>query len=539
MTDSNWFPPPEPSPSAPAAAADPFNQDPAPEGPFTPPPPVPYLPPQSLPASSGPPAAFSRPPMSYGAPIAPRSRARQFFSRYGGAVVAGAMLVGMVVVTQVTGKDEPSPWPEAWDPRVVDIVDFVERERGLEFEHPVFIAFFTEEEYRDLAGASAEPSAATAAYYRDEAALLNAQGLVADGYDALGGQQTFQGELTLGYYSPDIKRMVVIGTELTPATRVVLAHELTHALQDQHFTLDLTDAGFNQRAIVEADAMRVEDAYRATLPADEQAEADVVLMGDEGTAAAADGIPWTVLDRMYAPYALGPALVEQAFADGGNAAVDRLIISPPTEEVLANPWLAGDDGAAVDDDVTVGVEASEGDDLRPVGPLSYLTAVVMLDAWLPWTEARAALEGWEGGSIRAVSTDDGVCVDFGFKVADPYRLVAALNTWAAAVNSAASPLAANGRVTMTACERDGGAAPPTPEITTVGALLLEQYVLEDAEVSIEEFGPAALHCYTGELVDGPAAGLLMTAERTDAQQATLDATKAAAATTCGLPPTFT
>ena len=32
-------------------------------------------------------------------------------------------------------------YPAAWDPRVVDLVSFVEKQRGLNFEHPVFVDF--------------------------------------------------------------------------------------------------------------------------------------------------------------------------------------------------------------------------------------------------------------------------------------------------------------------------------------------------------------------------------------------------------------
>ena len=52
-------------------------------------------------------------------------------------------------------------------------------------------------------------------------------------------------EGTLAYYDPSGEQVFVRGTELTPAVRVTLAHELAHVLQDQHFDLErLADQDF-------------------------------------------------------------------------------------------------------------------------------------------------------------------------------------------------------------------------------------------------------------------------------------------------------
>ena len=78
----------------------------------------------------------------------------------------------------------------------------------------------------------------------------------------------------LGVYQPATKHVYVRGTALTPDVRVTLAHELTHALQDQE--VDLAglerlqgEAGSAARATIEGDAVVNEQAYAATLsPAD-------------------------------------------------------------------------------------------------------------------------------------------------------------------------------------------------------------------------------------------------------------------------------
>jgi hypothetical protein len=46
--------------------------------------------------------------------------------------------------TAIGVKVSPSP---KWDERLVDLVDFVERGRGLDFKHPVPVRFLTERQF--------------------------------------------------------------------------------------------------------------------------------------------------------------------------------------------------------------------------------------------------------------------------------------------------------------------------------------------------------------------------------------------------------
>src|SRR3546814_21123129 len=61
-------------------------------------------------------------------------------------MVGGTLLVGaLAVVTGVTDSG-PDP-PDTWDPRVAQLVEFVEDERGLTFDHQVHVDFLTAEPY--------------------------------------------------------------------------------------------------------------------------------------------------------------------------------------------------------------------------------------------------------------------------------------------------------------------------------------------------------------------------------------------------------
>ena len=81
------------------------------------------------------------------------------------------------------------------------------------------------------------------------------------------------------------RRSTCAGTDLTDVdVRVTLVHELTHALQDQHFDLTKLDDAvetsgedFALTALVEGDATSVEDDYLFSLP---QAEQDAYFAED-------------------------------------------------------------------------------------------------------------------------------------------------------------------------------------------------------------------------------------------------------------------
>ena len=109
--------------------------------------------------------------------------------------------------------------------------------------------------------------------------VLQAVGLVEPGTDVVAACRTLLGAGVVGFYDPATDELVVRGTSTSPYVRSVIAHELTHALDDQHFELDrpavdeaADESAFGFTGLVEGNAVRAEQAYRDTFT-EEEAEA--------------------------------------------------------------------------------------------------------------------------------------------------------------------------------------------------------------------------------------------------------------------------
>jgi hypothetical protein len=367
----------------------------------------------------------------------------------------------------------------AWPAEIEPIAQFVEAERQLAFTNPVEVQFLPDDEFNKLF-APPPDQAPTAEDISVASRYYDALGLAKD-YDAYAGQQALGESSVLGLYRLDDETVYVRGDVLTPGVKVVLAHELAHALQHQHFTIETGGPGDLQtRAIVEADATRVEQAYLRTLSATDQqhALADMNAGGDPSEFEYGD-IPPSVIDSLYAPYVIGPQFLDARFAAGGNAGVDAALRDIPSQEELLAPETFG----AGADDVTTTAPVPDGAIVvYENAPVPLYDVLQMMDAWLPWAGARTALDGWAGGSSATFESSEGVlCVSFSI-VNDTIEyanlLATTLGEWAAAAMSSATPTvdsaASQPTVNFTACERPAGASTPAkPAFTTSSLAYLE------------------------------------------------------------------
>jgi hypothetical protein len=257
-----------------------------------------------------------------------------------------------------TGPSAPAPTPadpDAIRARARELQRFVERERGLPFTRDVEVEVLETEAFktRVLAEFDKERPA-----LETQGRLLQATGLLPADLDAVEAQRQLLGDGVLGFYDPVTEALVVRGSADTPMLREIMVHELTHALEDQHFDLDRpelaerrdgSDWGF--LALVEGSARRIEYRY-----VDQLSEADRTQLDQEqlqlgmGQIGSLTTTPMVLPQLLMAPYDYGRPFVQHLVDTGGQARLDAAFAAPPTSsEQIVEParFDAGDTPKAV------------------------------------------------------------------------------------------------------------------------------------------------------------------------------------------------
>jgi hypothetical protein len=259
-------------------------------------------------------------------------------------VIALAVVLGLLVLAGLlVARGGSSKWAKAWDPRVVDLVKFVEGDRELTFKHPIKVEFLTNAQFDAfLKQGGSEGGSDTNAYI-----VQQSLGLVAADYDPAKGKAG-EAASTVGVYTPSDKMIRVRGDNLTADVRITLVHELTHALQDQAFDLGKVDRLANSdeeargvNAIIEGDATLVEQNYASDLSDKDHAEIEA---GNGGVADTGDRLPPAIIATFGLPYLVGDEFVYFVGADGVEAR-NGLFTKPPTSQLpLIDPLAYADAG---------------------------------------------------------------------------------------------------------------------------------------------------------------------------------------------------
>ena len=231
--------------------------------------------------------------------------------------------------------------------------------------------------------------------------------------DALLAFQTGQ---VVGFYNPvDGELVYRADGDIGLVERVTLAHELTHAIDDQHFDL----------ARIDGIAARCRDeAFQAALGAVEGSaqffamkvlfefppdDGDLSGLGDGG--GLPEGVPPFIADLLLWPYTAGQAFVTALGSAGGVAEIDAALRTFPTttEQILHPERYPTDRPTPVDVPELAGeLGAAWGDlDAMQVGE-AWLQA--MLELRLDAAIAEAAAAGWDGGIYRAFTDGEDAVV---------------------------------------------------------------------------------------------------------------------------------
>lgn len=285
----------------------------------------------------------------------------------------------------------------------------VEEVRGLPFKRAVAAEPLSRRELEKLLTESYEEEVPRDQAEAEERALITIGALPAgtDLYDAVLDFGTSQ---IIGFYDTETRRLVFESDPSpSPLARFTLAHELTHALDDQHFDLGLLDelnrACLDDRAaaylsLVEGDAVMVQFEWaRTSLSQDE-----IQRLQNEAASFPPPPatVPRFVQEQFGFPYQAGQAFVEALLARGGIEALDEAFRHPPvsTEQVLHPARYPRDAPQDVRvPDLSAGLGSGwKAIDFSEVGE-GFLRGMLELD--LPSGEARVAAAGWDGGEYRA------------------------------------------------------------------------------------------------------------------------------------------
>ena len=348
-------------------------------------------------------------------PSRPQRRFDPFYVLALLAVVLSAALIYVIFF-----RDDSEDHPAAWDERVADLASYVEEERGLAFDHPVAVEFMSNEEFRKEVSVQQELTEAEQAEMESMEAGMRAMGLISGDIDMVEAGNELRGDGVAGFYEPRTKRIVIRGLEkdgeLPTTLRATLVHELTHALQDQHFelmTIETEDSGEAAalQAVVEADAELVREAWVDELPEFQQEQlAKQEAEGPGGEEMDFEDVPPVFVELMSFPYIFGPDFLQEVIDERGekgrNAVMEDL---PTTEEHIVLPETYLDREEPVDvplPDLEEGeepIKASEGD-------FGMTSLLVVLAERVDFSQAWPAVQGWAGDASRAFERDGTTCV---------------------------------------------------------------------------------------------------------------------------------
>jgi hypothetical protein len=329
--------------------------------------------------------------------------------------------------------------------------------RGLPFLEPVETTFLSDDDFRQRVLDQLDEDLDPAELAEIEM-IWQALGLIDADLSLEAALRDAFGEAVLGFYNPETDELVVRGVVLDPLLRSTLVHELTHALDDQHFDIERaelmdgedTEAQFGFIGLVEGTASWVEDQWVAGLSDDE------LLALREAEARFGAGIdysdlPETLLIDISLPYIFGPELVRTIVERGGTDGIDAAYLDPPsTGEHLFDPlgYLESDDPVRVPAPPADGEVLVDG----VVGASGFYEMLLWGD---PSNAGRMATD-WGGDHFVVWRDDpdvDRAClrVDMvGDRAEDTDRAYDALQEYAR-VHGDATAERVDGRVRLTAC----------------------------------------------------------------------------------------
>jgi hypothetical protein len=242
----------------------------------------------------------------------------------------------------------------------------------------------------------------------------------------------------IGFYQPSNKQLVFVGSS-TPSSleQLTLAHELTHAIDDQHFDLTRVDSLQNS-CMDEAGSAALATIEGSAQFFSFQVARRYFSLSDLGgllqqSVPSLQGVPPFIVQMEVWPYIGGLQFVMTLDARGGTAAVNDAIRHLPTStEQVIHPERYPNDQPQTVTVPDLGPKLGRGWhdlDVEQVGE-EWLSALLALR--LDQTTAGVAASGWDGGLARSWADGRNTAVELSTvwdTTNDAEEFAAAMRTW--------------------------------------------------------------------------------------------------------------
>jgi len=327
--------------------------------------------------------------------------------------------------------------------------------RGFGYDHPVVAEPVSQAEIgRDVVAYTDQ--AYPKGQYARRSIAWDTIGVVPDGTDLRAAYEGYGSSQVIGYYDTITGTLKFTGSASpSPLERITLAHELTHAIDDQRFGLErLDELGAECRdedsaaatALVEGNATFFMLRWAQTfLTAAQQVQVGVEAAQQDTST---DGIPPFLVRLEAFPYQQGMTFVSALDSRGGLKAVDQAFEHlPVSTEQIIHPERYPNDAPTPVNVPDLSAELGEGWKDLDVMTIGEEWLQIALGLRLDPSQASTAAAGWDGGTYRAWSNGDASAVVLSTvwdTVADASQFADAMNAWIADGDGSATVIEPSG-----------------------------------------------------------------------------------------------
>lgn len=332
------------------------------------------------------------------------------------ALAAAARLCGVPEPDLSGGSDVPAEGPTP--PVIAELMDELPQIRGFDFTEPVIAEPVDQSEiakdlteYADIAYPKEQMARRSLAW--DTIGVIPEGTSLRDSYEEYGSSQV------IGYYDTLTGTLKFIGSaDPSPLERITLAHELTHAIDDQRFGLEKLDVLASECrdeeaaaavALVEGNATYFMLKWAQTfLTPEEQVQVGIEAATQD---VSTGDVPPFVNDLLAWSYNQGLQFVTTIEVDGGLEAIDAAFADPPTStEQIIHPERYPNDAPTPVDVPDLGPALGQGWEDLDVMTVGEEWLQLALGLRQDRTQSSQAAAGWDGGTYRAWTDGEQVAV---------------------------------------------------------------------------------------------------------------------------------